>query len=682
MTDLNNKPVASRAAAVGRLRWVLGAGALMWLIVLGRLVQVQGIDHDRYVDRARAQHERQEVLSARRGEILDREGRELALDVASVSFYGHPSDVRNRAGVARHFASIGGRSEHELVRQLDSRKPFVYLLRQTREEDLDRARSARFQGVYEQKEVRRFYPYGHLAGQVLGFTNIDNKGREGVELALDEMLAERPGEARSFVDNRGRFLPDRSEPTEPARHGSRVHLTIDAVMQGILEEELARAVSDSEAESALGVISDPRTGDILALGSVPLFDPNHPGDSPAAHRRNRLITDPFEPGSTLKPIAMAAVIESRSTLADTSVFCEQGLFELATGDTLRDTKSHGWMTASEVMIHSSNIGMVKLARTLGRAQFYESLRAFGFGTRTGMGLPAESAGLLHDVRQWSERSLETIAIGQEISVTAVQLVQAFGAIANGGVLMAPRLLSEVRDAGGEVVQQTQPQPVRRVVSTTTATRLQQMLRGVVRSGTGRQAAIEGVEVAGKTGTAQRALPDGAGYAKDEYVASFVGSVQAPDGRQYICLVVVENPRVGKYGGTVAAPAFQRTMERVLALEGVTAAPVAGIEATGGTDAAGLATADAVPDLRGLSLARARVQAARRGLRLQLQGKGQLVIAQSPAPHVARGAAAVVLCQLGTAENAPPPIALRGAPLRQAVLMRKLAVGGQLASLAP
>ena len=675
MTD--SAIIASRAASARRLRWVLLGGACLWLGVAVRLVQVQAVDHDHYVDRARSQHERQRTVSARRGQILDRAGRELALDVASVSFYSHPSAVRDRQGVAEHFAHLTGRSVADVFGQLSPDRSFVYLLRQSRDEQIESIRSQSFQGVFEQPTVRRFYPYGSLAGQLLGFTSIDNAGREGVELALDKLLAEEPGATRSFIDSRGRTLPNRSEATSPARHGASVQLTIDAVIQGILEQELAQAVSDTKAESAFGVIADPRTGDILALGSVPVFDPNDPGASPAAHRRNRLITDPFEPGSTLKPITMAAVLEARSSLADTSVFCEEGVLELATGDTLRDTKPHGWLTSSEVMTNSSNIGMVKLVRTLEKAEFYESLRTFGFGTRTGSGLPAESAGLLHHAREWSERSLATIAIGQEISVTAVQLVQAFGAIANGGELMAPRLLSEVRDEDGKLLRATSPQRVRRVLSEETARTLQEMLRGVVSDGTGRKAAIDGIEVAGKTGTAQRALPGGGGYAEDEYVSSFVGFLPATGQARYLCLVVVENPREGKYGGDVAAPPFRRTMERVLALDGSRMAA-----ASAESELVTADTTKAIPDLRGLPMARAQVQAARRGLRLHFQGQGELVISQQPAPHMAQGAQEIVLCQLGRMEDALAPISLHRTPLRQAVLMRKLGLRPPLVALAP
>ena len=642
----------------------------MWAVVVARLVQIQGLEHDAYAAQARSQHERQIPLSARRGPILDQDGRTLAFDVASVSFYCRPALVRDADAVANHFARFSRRSPGAVRQLLDGEHPFVYLLRQADDSQLEGVRAHDFKGVYEQEEVRRYYPYGRLAGQLLGFTDVDNKGREGVELAFDEALAEQAGSASSCVDSRGRILPSRSKATEPARHGASVRLTIDAVAQGILEEELARTVAETEAESALGIITDPRTGEVLALATVPLFDPNDPGAVPAAHRRNRLLTDPFEPGSTFKPITMAAVLEANASLADTSVFCEQGAYQLATGDTIRDVEAHGWLTASQVMARSSNIGMIKLARTLERADFYQQLRGFGFGTRTSLDLPAESAGLLHHAKDWSERSLETIAIGQEVSVTAVQLVQAFGAIANGGSLMAPRVVAEVRDADDRLVRRTEPQRLRRVLRPETAGILNAMMRGVVRDGTGRRAQIAGVAVAGKTGTAQRALPDGAGYAEDEYVSSFVGFLPAIGTPRYLCLVVVENPRLGKYGGTVAAPAFQRTMERILALEGATvpaAAPVAGLQTS---------PAQAIaPDFRGLNVDGARRHAERRGLTVLFEGRGSFVVDQDPSPRATQ-ANTVVLCRLGAPADAFA-VALPAMPLRQAALLRKLGAQRQL-----
>ena len=342
-----------------------------------------------------------------------------------------------------------------------------------------------------------------------------------------------------------------------------------------------------------------------------------------------------------------------------------------------DVKPYGWLTPAEVVAQSSNIGVIKLAQSLARVDHYQSLRSFGFGTRTGVGLPAESAGLLRHARDWSERSLETISIGQEISVTAVQMVQAFGAIANGGMLMAPRVIQEVRDPEGKLLRREGPRSVRRVLSPKTASILQGMLRRVVGEGTGRNAAIEGVQVAGKTGTAQRALPGGGGYARGEYIASFIGFLPASGEPRYLCLISVDNPRVGKWGGVVAAPAFRRTMERILVLDGS--------REPGRGRSKSLAAADSaegggvVPDLRGLDVSRARNQARRRDLTLRFEGSGEIVIGQEPAPR-SPGTGGSILCRLGDPSDLLA-LGLSGAPMRQAVLVRKLR-GPRIVALSP
>ena len=660
-----------------RLRWVLLAGAVVWSLIGLRLVQVQAIDHRTYSMQARNQHQRQIPLSARRGSILDREGRELAFDVTAVSFYCRPSQIRDPRGVADHFRRFGRRSATAVADLLAGPHPFVYLLRQVDGERLQQVRQKSFEGVYEQLEVRRHYPYGRVAGQLLGFTDIDNRGKEGTELALDGILAEQSGSAESYVDGLGNILPGRSRPTAAPRNGASVQLTLDMAVQEILEEELSRTVAETRAEGAVGVISDPRTGDILAMASIPLFDPNDPGAAPADHRRNRLITDPFEPGSIFKPFTMAAVLEADPAVVDRKVYCEQGAYVLSMGDIIRDVKPYGWLSPAEVVAQSSNIGVIKLAQTLERADFYQSLRGFGLGTRTGVGLPAESAGLLRHARDWSERSLETISIGQEISVTGVQMVQAFGAIANGGTLMAPRVIQEVRDPEGKLLRQEEPRSLRRVLSPRTASVLQGMLRRVVSEGTGRNAAIEGVQVAGKTGTAQRALPGGGGYARGEYIASFIGFLPATGEPRYLCLVSIENPRVGKWGGVVAAPVFRRTMERVLVLDG---SHKPGQGRSGSLAAVAPAGHDVtVPDLRGLDVSRARVQARRRDLTLRFEGSGSIVIDQEPAPR-SRGAEGSILCRLGD-EADLLALGLSGAPMRQSVLIRKLQ-GPRLVAVAP
>ncbi|MBT3343921.1 MAG: hypothetical protein HN712_05275 [Gemmatimonadetes bacterium] len=653
-----------------RFRLVLALFGCLWLVVIGRLIDVQGLRHEEFTQQARMQHQRQIQLSARRGPILDRHGRELAMDVRSVSFYCRPELIKDPDGVAAHFAHFRGVPVENVLELMDKRRPFAYLLRQADDAQLAAIRNHDFAGVFEQEEVRRFYPYDHLGAQLLGFTGIDNDGREGLELALDYRLAESTGVALSYVDSRGRALADRRHAHQPARNGASVQLTIDAVMQGILEEELVRAVAETAAESAMGIIADPQTGDLLALASVPVFDANDPGASPAAHRRNRMITDPFEPGSTFKPITLAAVLEEGRTRSGAQVFCENGAYVLATGDTIRDSSPHGWLTTSQVLQRSSNIGMIKLAGELPRIDFYDYLRRFGFGTRTGIGLPAESSGLLRHAAEWSDRSLETIAIGQEVSVTALQLVQAFGAIANGGVLMTPRVVDEVIVDGDRHV--TPVQKVRRVVSAHTASRLRRMLAGAVTDGTGKEAAIAGVTVAGKTGTAQRALSDGAGYAEDEYVASFVGFIPAESPR-YLCFIVIENPRNGHYGGLVAAPAFRRTMERVLKLDGSLDGAGVAIDASV-ADGMGLP----IPDLRGLVASHARQQATRRGLAVRFEGAGSLVVSQEPSPRT-QAQTGVVVCWLGEAEDIASPASMT-APRRQSVLLQKLSRERHLAAL--
>jgi len=637
-----------------------------WLGLAGRLVQIQALEHAEYAEQSRQQHHRWIEFGAHRGMILDRQGRELALDVPATSFYCDPKRVEEPDSVALHFAALSGRDADTLRHQLDSSRRFLYLLRQADDEASERARSRTFAGVYELSETRRYHPYGQLAAQLLGFTDIDNRGREGLELALEEDLRPQRGRALCRVDSRGRAVDGARLAEEGvARPGRDLQLTIDAAYQGILEEELAAVVASSESESAMGVISDPRTGEILAMASVPLFDANRPAEASAETWRNRVVTDPFEPGSTFKAIAAAAVLEEHLATPETELFCEEGQFELATGDTLRDVHPHGWLSTREILKKSSNIGALKLVARLSRPVFYGYLRRFGFGTRTGIGLPAETAGLLRRASTWSDRSLQTIAIGQEVSATALQMVQAFGAIANGGFLMAPAII---------VKSGTSPRaaahPVRRVIGARAAGQMRDMLASVVEDGTGSRAAVAGVRVAGKTGTAQRAAADGNGYAQDERIASFVGFLPA-DQPELLCYIVIDNPTSGTWGGQVAAPVFARVMDRVLDQRATAGQGQRRAAPSGGPIAAGaLADGALMPDLRGLSAEMARYHCRVRGLALDLGGEGDIIIHQEPAAGAPVGEVAYATCRLGLSWEIPvEPI--DGLPARQAVLMRML-----------
>lgn len=633
-----------------RLRWIAVCGALAWAALTGRLVQLQVYQHDEYSAITRGQYQRRVELKASRGRVLDRRGHDLAVDIAATSFFAYPDQVAEPSRVAARFAVLGPGRDSQVESQLRGGKPFVYLARQVADADLARIGELDFTGVFKHAETRRQYPLGPLAGQFIGHTNIDNRGSEGVEGAFDEMLRERDGLLLGYVDALGNRVPGQQQREEP-QHGRSLVLTIDALYQGIMEEELQQAIDRSQAEGALGLIVDPRSGAVLAMANLPLFDPNDAANTMPELRRNRAITDAYEPGSTFKVIAAAAVLEEGLARLEDRVFCERGELELTNGDIIRDTEAYGDLLFAQVMEKSSNIGLIKFARRLERPQFYEYIRRFGFATRTGINLPAENSGLLQNADQWSERSLETIAIGQEIGVTALQLALAYGAVANGGELMVPHIAAGTVDADGRFEQRGGPQVVRRVLGRRVAAQLGQVLAGVVARGTGQRAQIEGIAVAGKTGTAQRALADGSGYDPDASIASFAGFLPVED-PQYVCVVMIENPRLDAWGGQVAAPAFKRVMERILHLPG-------GLLFERATQP--LVEADrAVPDLRGMSRAVARFQGEMRGMRVAFMGTGDMVVEQTPRPGAA-GRGGHIKCVLG------PRVVAAGWDLRRAHL---------------
>ena len=671
--DRNSDPARP---ALQRLKWVVVVGALCWSVLVGRLVQVQGFRHAEYAARAEQQHLRPVELRAKRGSILDRRGDELALDVQTATFFADPAMVDQPDEIARHFAPFSKDPEAytNLQRQLRSPKRFVYLARQL---DLDGAATARgqqFNGVFEISETKRYCPSGSLAAQLIGYTNIDNEGNEGIEMACDALLSGTKGAAVTYVDARGAQIPGRLEEHKTPQDGNSVRLTIDGVYQDILEAELNEALVGCDGESGLAIITAPKTGEILAMANAPFFDRANPGAAPPWMRRNRVVTDPYEPGSTFKAITAAALLDQRAVEPEERVFCENGRFRLPNGDLVRDSHPLGWLTFREVIGQSSNLGTMKMARRLQRKQFYEYIRNFGFGTRSGIDLPSESAGLLRHAGQWSDRSLETIAMGQEISVTALQLAMAVGAIANGGTLMAPRLVKEIIGPDGKLVRQIEPQEIRRVISPEAAAQMRQILAGVVTEGTGKRAKVDGVTVAGKTGTAQRVAPGGQGYAVGQYVVSFIGFLPVED-PQLLCLVVVDNPKRDKWGSSISAPAFKRIMERVLYLsDGVLArhSPADSI-ATDTLQAV-------VPDLRGMTRKLARFQAELRGLQVRFEGDGEVVVAQSPPVDSSSGDFDEITCVLGEEILPDSSGGLSAATQRQMLMLQNMPKKIQLASV--
>ncbi len=646
----------------GRLRCAVCVGVVAWMVLVGRLVQVQGFMGEAYAQKAHDQYMRLIELKASRGSVLDRRGTELATDTRASSFYAHPERIVAPERIAAHFAPYSHQSAAVLQRQLarNSGRSFVYLARQVADSELAQVQSVDFTGVFSHAETQRYYPLRALAGQVLGHTSIDNEGREGIERQFDADLRERDGTLVSYVDARGHRVPGRSEAQVEPENGRDLVLTLDALYQGILEEELLRTIEKVDATSAMGIIVDPRTGEVLAMANVPLFDPNAAGRSPAALRRNRVVTDAWEPGSTFKVIAAAAVVEDGLAQLHERVYCEDGVLELANGETIRDITPYGELSFVEVIENSSNIGLIKFARRLSRARYYEYIRRFGFASRSGIELPAESIGLLQRVDRWSERSLETIAIGQEISVTMLQLAQAYAAIANGGQLMAPQMIKGYIGASGQVEGGSAPRVLRRVISEQTALTMRHILQGVVERGTGKRARIEGISVAGKTGTAQKAAREGGGYDPEANIVSFAGFLPVEE-PQYVCIIAVDEPRLEKWGGSVAAPAFQRVMRRILHLPG-------GLLAGRGNDVA-LGGAISVPDLRGMTSEAARFAAQLRGVRIVVVGDGNVITAQSPLPGEAITPGTGIRCTLGFSAGLYDGGA--DMPLRQAHLLEMM-----------
>jgi cell division protein FtsI (penicillin-binding protein 3) len=534
------------AVAFGGLTARLG-----WLMVVkrGELAQL-----------AERQYSRTMILYAQRGPIVDRQGGALATSTATESLFVQPRSVGDPVRVAARLAPILGQSESELHAALTGQRSFVWLRRKLPPTVAEQVRALREPGLGFLPEPLRLYPNRELAAHVLGFEGADG-GLEGIERAFNEDLAGVPGKAIADRDALGREVTAPHVLREP-QPGHGVMLTIDRTIQYIAEREIDVAYRRTHARHAIAVVLEPRTGDVLAMAMRPTFNPNTFLDVPSSdYWRNRAVTDPFEPGSTFKVILAAAALEEGVVRPDDRIYAENGAITLA-GTTIRDWKKYGWLTFAEVLQNSSNVGSIKVGLSLGRDRYYRYMRAFGFGSPTNIGLAGESRGLLREPQRWSLLSLPTMSIGQEVSVTALQLVTAFGAIANNGTLMQPRLVRSTFDAEGRETRRFETKAVRQVVSPATARTLTNLLTGVVESGTGHFAAIPGYAVAGKTGTAQKLDPTTKRYSHAPGVLSFVGFAPADEPR-FVMLVALDEPRNERWGSEAAAPIFSAIGREIL-----------------------------------------------------------------------------------------------------------------------
>jgi cell division protein FtsI (penicillin-binding protein 3) len=647
--------------------------------VTARLAYLQLVRHTDLGTLAQRQYSRTVVLQAQRGPVLDRQGVPLAVSSAAESVFAQPRHVGDPVRVAARLAPILGVPAPELHAALVGSRPFVWLRRRLPPTQAEQVRALREPGLGLVPEPLRLYPSRELAAHVVGFEGVDG-GLEGIERAWNETLVGTPGRAVIGRDALGREVVTERLLQAPLP-GQGVMLTLDAHIQHVAEREIDAAWRRTGARAAMAVVLEPRTGDVLAMALRPTFNPNTFLDaaSPEAWR-NRAVTDPFEPGSTFKAFLAAAALEEGVVRPDDRIFAEQGAITIAR-TTIHDWKPYGWLSFAEVLQHSSNVGSIKVGLALGPSRYYRYITAFGFGAPTGVGLPGESRGLLREPQRWSMLSLPTLAIGQEISVTALQMVAAFGAIANGGTLMQPRLVRAVFDAQGRETRRLDPVAVRQVVSPATARALTRLLVRVVEDGTGRLAAIPGYEVAGKTGTAQKLDPVTRRYSRTAGVLSFVGFAPADEAR-FVMLVLLDEPRAERWGGEAAAPIFAAIGRGILSFLEVPprdTSPVqivtgAGAEtpaalrvrlvSTGG-QAPGTGRQPVMPDLRGQALRAVLAALEPLELRVAVEGRG-VVVQQTPAPGAAVAPGATARLVLGSPAVRPagslvPDMTVRAEP---------------------
>jgi cell division protein FtsI (penicillin-binding protein 3) len=531
--------------------------------IVARLFHVQVVRYDQLRDRAGQQHSREIVVPATRGAILDREGRELALSLQTESLFAHPRRVRDPEGSARLLAPVLGLSQREVLGRLRSDKPFVYLDRfldperraAVRRLDLPIGDTEPFGFLPSSK---RYYPRGRLGVHVLGFANVDGVGVEGIERQFDHELSGDPTVYLVLQDGLSGRVRQKTIDA-PDKRPRDVILSIDAVLQYIVERELDQTMRDTRAQAATAMLADPVTGEVLALANRPAADPNAYGQATDAARINRAVVHQYEPGSTFKIVTMAAALERGRVTPEQWFDCEQGSYSYR-GRRIRDISRNGMLSALEVFEKSSNVGMVKVVQRLPASELRETIVDFGFASRTGIELPGEAEGFLRPLADWSGQTQTSLAFGYEIGVTAAQLASALCVIANDGVRVPLRVVLGLRDSGGRGHRYASPE-ARRVISSRTARQLTAMMEGVVLRGTGTQARIAGYRLAGKSGTTHK-IADGK-YSDTLYVSSFGGFAPITSPR-LVGLVVIDSPRGHYYGGQVAAPTFRRIMEQALA----------------------------------------------------------------------------------------------------------------------
>ncbi len=546
-----------------RVKFVFILICLVFLAVAARDFYLQVITSDELSRKASRQLKREIEIKSRRGTIFDRNHYTLAISLDADSVYAVPEKINDIPKTSGLLSWILSTPNEKVAKKLSLRNKFVWIKRQISQKESEKLRKMKIEGVGFIKESRRFYPQGTLASQLLGFTGIDNEGLEGAEKEFEKYIAGKSGiKVITEHDAKGKspFVYEK-----PVTHGDNIVLTIDKNIQHIAQSELEKGVKEARAKNGIAIVVDPRNGDVLAMANYPDFNPNRRSESPVSAWRNRAISDCFEPGSVFKVVFATAALEEKIVSPETQVDCSQGYIVVG-GKAIRDSHLHDVLSFTEVIGKSSNVGSIKISQLLGEEKLYEYIKKFGFGDKTGIQLRGEARGILRNTKEWSNVSMGSVTIGQEVAVTPIQLAMAYAAIANGGILYRPRVIEQVERWDGKVKEVFPASKIGRIMSPATSGILTEILQTVVsEEGTAYLAHINGFEVAGKTGTAQKAGPGG--YLRGKYYASFIGFVPASAPRLVIA-VILNEPEESHYGGTVSAPIFREIAERSLLNLGV------------------------------------------------------------------------------------------------------------------
>jgi len=532
-----------------------------------RLIYLQVIKHDEYARLAAEKHVHKEAIYAERGTILDANNEVLAHNVPVQTVTADATHLNNIDAAVELVSEELKIPRSEIAEKLQSGRQYVVLKREVpcavAERLLGKLRAQDVRGIEFHADATRLYPNGSMLCHVIGFTDFEHRGIQGVEASMEDYLHGQDGYRYLERNRAGKEIVLYRGQEREARNGYQVHLTVDLNLQNIVENEIDAAMREYRPKKAVIILMRPQTGEILAMASRPNFDLNLRSEAKPEEMKNRAIIDMMEPGSTFKIVSAAAALNERKVQLDSTVFCENGLWKYG-GSALHDHKPFADLSVQDILVKSSNIGAAKLAISIGDQKFYEYIRRFGFGERTGIELPGEISGLIRPPQAWSKISITRIPMGHEVGVTPLQMTAAMAAIANGGKLMTPRIVKSITTADGKIISSFTPIELRQVISPQTARQIGTALRGVVSDrGTAAAAAVPGFTIAGKTGTAQRVDPKG-GYEQGHYVVSFSGYLPA-DHPEFVGLVVLDDAQTSKpelnYGGLVAGPIFSRIAEK-------------------------------------------------------------------------------------------------------------------------